>query len=140
MRKLLGQIFARESDFEARFSPNGLDALDQLKTFNPDVVTLDVQMPQMDGLACLDRIMVIRPCPVVMVSSLTEHGAEVTLDALQLGAVDFVAKPCGAISLAMYKFGPTLVATVRAASKARLRRVSRLTERVRLRAKGAAVP
>jgi two-component system chemotaxis response regulator CheB len=79
---------------------------------------------------------VMHPCPVVMISSLTEQGAEVTLDALQLGAVDFVAKPAGAISLAMDEFGPILVETVRAASKARLRRSSRLTERVRLRAKG----
>jgi two-component system chemotaxis response regulator CheB len=84
--------------------------------------------------------MVMHPCPVVMVSSLTEHGAEVTLDALQLGAVDFVAKPGGAISLAMDEFGPILVDTVRAASKARLRRASRLTERVRLRAKGGPAP
>ena len=61
--------------------------------FKPDVVTLDIHMPQMDGLACLDRIMVERPCPVVMVSSLTAEGAEATLQALRLGAVDFVAKP-----------------------------------------------
>jgi two-component system, chemotaxis family, protein-glutamate methylesterase/glutaminase len=74
------------------------------------------------------------------VSSLTERGAEVTLDALQLGAVDFVAKPGGAISLAMDQFGPILVDTVRAASKARLRLASRLTERVRLRAKGGTAP
>jgi len=140
MRRLLGDVFRAEGDFEVALARDGVEALACLETFQPDVVTLDVQMPQMDGLACLDRIMVIRPCPVVMVSSLTEHGAEVTLDALQLGAVDFVAKPGGAISLAMDEFGPILVGTVRAASRARLRRASRLAERVRLRAKGAAAP
>ena len=65
------------------------------RQFKPDVITLDIHMPQMDGLACLDRIMVERPCPVVMVSSLTAEGADATLEALRLGAVDFVAKPDG---------------------------------------------
>ena len=139
MRRLLGDVFKAEGDFELAFARNGVEALACLETFRPDVITLDVQMPQMDGLACLDRIMVMHPCPVVMVSSLTEQGVEVTLDALQLGAVDFVAKPSGAISLAMDEFGPILIDTVRAASKARLRRASRLAERVRLRAnRGAA--
>jgi two-component system chemotaxis response regulator CheB len=136
MRRLLGGVFKAEGDFEVAFARDGVEALGCLETFRPDVITLDVQMPHMDGLACLDRIMVMHPCPVVMVSSLTEHGAEVTLDALQLGAVDFVAKPGGAISLAMDEFGPTLVDTVRAASKARMRRASRLAERVRLRTTG----
>ena len=136
MRRLLGDVFRAENDFEVAVARDGVEALACLETFRPDVITLDVQMPQMDGLACLDRIMVMRPCPVVMVSSLTERGAEVTLDALQLGAVDFVAKPSGAISLAMDEFGPLLVDTVRAASKARLRGASRLAERVRLRANG----
>jgi two-component system chemotaxis response regulator CheB len=137
MRRLLGAVFRAQGDFEVTFAHDGVEALDRLATFQPDVITLDVQMPRMDGLACLDRIMVMHPCPVVMVSSLTELGAEVTLDALQLGAVDFVAKPGGAISLAMDEWGPIVVETVRAASKARLRRSSRLTERVRLRAKDA---
>jgi two-component system chemotaxis response regulator CheB len=140
MRRLLGDVFKAQGDFEVAFARDGVEALACLETFRPDVITLDVQMPHLDGLACLDRIMVMHPCPVVMVSSLTEHGAEVTLDALQLGAVDFVAKPGGAISLAMDQFGPILVDTVRAASKARLRRASRLAERVRLRAKGEAAP
>lgn len=139
MRRLLGDVFKAEGDFEVTFARDGVEALACLETVRPDVVTLDVQMPRMDGLACLDRIMVTHPCPVVMVSSLTEQGAEVTLDALQLGAVDFIAKPGGAISLAMDDFGPMLVATVRAASKARLRRTNRLAERVRLRAQGGAM-
>src|ERR1700733_6047257 len=110
MRKLLGEIFNNEPDCEVRFARNGVEALAQLASFAPDVITLDVHMPQMDGLACLDRIMVERPCPVVMVSSLTAEGAEATLEALRLGAVDFVPKPDGAVSLHMDQLAPELVA------------------------------
>ena len=95
MRKLLGRIFATEADFEVQFARNGLEGLDLVESFAPDVVTLDIHMPQMDGLACLDRIMVEHPRPVVMVSSLTAEGADATFEALRLGAVDFVAKPEG---------------------------------------------
>src|SRR3712207_817736 len=101
--------------------------------FKPHVITLDVHMPEMDGLACLDRIMLERPCPVVMISSLTEAGASVTLEAFALGAVDFITKPDRAISLEMETLGPRLVETVRAASRARLPSSLRLAERVRLR-------
>ncbi|SHK06538.1 two-component system, chemotaxis family, response regulator CheB [Roseomonas rosea] len=147
MRRLMGQVFRAEGDFEIAFARDGAEALELLPEFRPDVVTLDVQMPRMNGLACLDRIMLERPCPVVMVSSVTEKGAVETLQALELGAVDFVAKPGGAVSLAMDELGPLLVEKVRAAAGARLRRSLRLTERVRLRAglaaaepRGPAVP
>jgi two-component system chemotaxis response regulator CheB len=132
-RKLLGQVFAAEDDFEVEFARNGLEALERIKTFQPDVVTLDVHMPQMDGLACLDRIMIERPCPVVMVSSLTAAGAEATLEALRLGAVDFVAKPQGAVSLRIHEMAPELVQKVRLAAGARLRSSLRLRERVQHR-------
>jgi two-component system chemotaxis response regulator CheB len=140
VRKLLGQAFAGEVDFEVEFARDGLEALGKLASFQPDVITLDVHMPQMDGLACLDRIMVERPCPVVMVSSLTEDGAEATLEALRLGAVDFVPKPTGAVSLHMDQLAPELVAKVRAAAGARLRSSLRLKERVRHRIGGSAPP
>jgi two-component system, chemotaxis family, protein-glutamate methylesterase/glutaminase len=133
VRKLLGQAFAGEADFQVEFARDGLEALGKLASFQPDVITLDVHMPQMDGLACLDRIMVERPCPVVMVSSLTEDGAEATLEALRLGAIDFVPKPTGAVSLHMDRLAPELVAKVRAAAGARLRSTLRLKERVRHR-------
>jgi two-component system, chemotaxis family, protein-glutamate methylesterase/glutaminase len=138
VRKLLGQAFAGEADFEVAFARDGLEALSKLASFQPDVITLDVHMPQMDGLACLDRIMIERPCPVVMVSSLTAEGAEATLEALRLGAVDFVPKPGGAVSLHMDQLAPELVAKVRAAAGARLRSSLRLKERVRHRMGGAA--
>ncbi len=133
VRKLLGAIFQGESDFEVQFARDGLEALKQLKLFAPDVITLDVHMPQMDGLACLDRIMVERPCPVVMVSSLTAEGAEATLEALRLGAVDFFPKPEGAVSLHIDELKEGLVAKVRAAAGAKLRSSLRLKERVRHR-------
>lgn len=133
MRKLLGRIFSKEADFEVQFARNGMEALEHLETFRPDVVTLDIHMPQMDGLACLDRIMVERPCPVVMVSSLTADGAETTLKALRLGALDFVAKPQGAISLHIDDLTDELLTKVRAASTARIRSSTRLKERVRHR-------
>jgi two-component system chemotaxis response regulator CheB len=140
MRKLLGRVFSTEADFEVQFARNGLEALAALDTFRPDVVTLDIHMPQMDGLACLDRIMVEHPCPVVMVSSLTAEGAETTLQALRLGAIDFVAKPAGAISLHIEDLTAVLVSKVRAAAGARMRSSARLKERVRHRIGGGATP
>ena len=83
MRKLLGGIFSAEGDFDIRFARNGREALELAKSFQPDVVTLDVHMPEMNGLDCLDRIMVETPRPVVMLSALTEEGAEETLQALR---------------------------------------------------------
>ena len=133
IRRLLGGVFTAEGDFEIAFARNGLEALEQVHAFKPHVITLDVNMPEMNGLACLDRIMLERPCPVVMVSSLTEAGASVTLEAFELGAVDFITKPDRAISLEMETLAPRLVETVRAASRARLPSSLRLAERVRLR-------
>ena len=138
MRKLLGRVVADVGDFEVHFARNGPEGLEQLATVNPDVVTLDIHMPGMDGLTCLDRIMIERPRPVVMVSSLTREGAEATLEALRLGAVDFVPKPEGAVSLHMEVFGPLFVAKVRAAAGVKLRASLRLRERVQHRVGGSA--
>lgn len=132
MRKLLGQMFEAERDFQIEFARNGEDALAIIPIFRPDVVTLDIHMPLMDGLTCLDRIMIEHPCPVVMVSSLTEEGAEETLTALDMGAVDFIAKPEGAISLGIEELTPRLVRKVRTAAGSRIRRTRRLGERLRL--------
>jgi two-component system chemotaxis response regulator CheB len=137
MRRLLTQIFTAAGDFEVATARDGDEAIAQLTAFGPDVITLDIHMPGMDGLACLDRIMVERPCPVVMVSSLTEEGAEETLEAMALGAVDFFPKPRGAVSLAIEEVAPDLVETVRSAAKARISRALRLADRVRFHA-GAA--
>jgi two-component system, chemotaxis family, protein-glutamate methylesterase/glutaminase len=133
VRKLFGRVLAAEPDFEVAFARNGLEALEQLETFRPNVITLDVQMPQMNGLECLDRIMVQRPSPVVMVSTVTAEGAEATLDALRLGAVDFVSKPAGAVSLQIDEFAPILKEKIRAAATAKLPASRRLKERVQLK-------
>jgi two-component system chemotaxis response regulator CheB len=140
LRRLIGQVFSSEPDFEVAFARSGSEALDALTSFGPDVVTLDVQMPEMDGLTCLDRIMVERPCPVVMVSSLTASGAEATLEAFHLGAVDFVAKPSGAVSLHMDAWGPELLAKIRAAAAVKMRSSRRLKDRVRHRIGGRSAP
>ncbi|HEX7822525.1 MAG TPA: chemotaxis-specific protein-glutamate methyltransferase CheB [Sphingobium sp.] len=136
MRRLLTGIFASAGDFEVQIARNGGEALEKLVSFAPDVITLDIHMPEMDGLACLDRIMVVRPCPVVMVSALTAEGAEETLEAMALGAVDFIAKPKGAVSLEIDTISAALVDKVRAASKARISRATRLRERIRAVADG----
>ena len=134
MRKHLRQIFEDEGDFDLAFARNGREALEQVAAFNPDVVTLDVNMPELDGLSCLEQLMADgTEARVVMVSSLTERGAEITLRALELGAVDFVPKPDGTVSLSIERIHGMLVNKVRAASKARPRRALGLRERVRAR-------
>jgi two-component system chemotaxis response regulator CheB len=138
MRKFLGEIFRSEGDFEVCVARNGVEALALARSFAPDVITLDVNMPEMDGITCLSRIMVECPKPVVMVSSLTSEGAEVTLQALSLGAVDFIPKPDGTVSLHIDKIRGALVAKVRAAARARVRQSRGLVERVRHGARAAA--
>jgi two-component system chemotaxis response regulator CheB len=133
VRKLIGQAFSTQTDFEVRFARNGREALASIASSRPDVVTLDVHMPEMDGLACLDRIMIETPCPVVMVSSMTAAGADATLEALRLGAVDFVAKPTGAVSLRFDDLARPLIEKVRAAAGVRLKTSLRLRERIRFR-------
>lgn len=132
IRRVLSEILS-EAGFEVAIARDGAEALAKLGSFLPDVVTLDVQMPSMSGLECLDRIMLERPCPVVMVSSLTADGAEETLTALELGAVDFVPKPDGVMSLVAGELAPVLVEKVRAAATARVGRAHRLVERLRAR-------
>jgi two-component system chemotaxis response regulator CheB len=133
MRRLLGNIFKSQSDFEVEFARDGVEGLAKVHQFLPDVVTLDVHMPNMDGLACLDRIMLERPSRVIMVSSRTTAGAEETLEAMSLGAVDFVTKPDGAISLQIDDLTTTLIEKVRSVAKMRLRASHRLVERVRMK-------
>ena len=99
MRKVLTDLFQSQADFEvADVARNGAEAVEKVQALSPDVVTLDIEMPVMDGLAALEKIMAVRPTPVIMVSSLTKAGADATIKALALGAVDFVAKSGGAIS------------------------------------------
>lgn len=139
MRRLLGGVLTSGGEFEVAYARNGVEALDQIRSFKPHVVTLDVEMPEMDGLACLDRIMLDHPRPVVMVSSQTTAGAEATLRAMELGAVDFVPKPGGPISLEIDDLAPILLEKISVAATARLPRAHRLTERVRARMERAVI-
>jgi len=131
MRRQLNAIFQAEGDFEIRLARNGREAVEENLAFEPDVITLDINMPEMDGLTALSLLMAQRPVPVVMVSSLTEKGAMATLEALNLGAVDYIPKPGGTISLSMVEIEAEVIAKVRAAARARLKTARGLAARIR---------
>ena len=95
-------------------------AREKIKQLNPDVLTLDVEMPKMDGITFLSNIMRLRPMPVVMISSLTEQGAEITLQALEIGAVDFVEKPRLDVAHGMKEYTAQIIEKVKIAAKARV--------------------
>jgi len=120
MRGLITAALRRDPEIEVLGSAaDPLEAREAIKRLNPDVITLDVEMPNMNGLEFLEKIMRLRPMPVVMVSTLTQAGAEVTLAALELGAVDAVGKPCAGIT-AMEAFAD-LAAKVKVAARSRVR-------------------
>jgi len=125
VRGLLAEIIDRQSDMccvGAAADP--LVAREMIRNLNPDVITLDVEMPRMDGLDFLQRLMRLRPMPVVMVSTLTERGADVTLKALELGAVDFVSKPKIGVADGLRQLGADITEKVRTAAKARVHRLA----------------
>ena len=119
MRRQLSIVFEAEGDFLIQTARNGMEAIALNQSFAPDVITLDINMPGMDGITALSHIMAQRPVPVVMVSSLTEKGALATFEALNLGAVDYVAKPGGTISLSLSQVRVDLLSKVRSAVRAR---------------------
>jgi len=124
MRGLLTEIINSSPQLEVVGSaPDAATARELIKTLNPDVLTLDVQMPKMDGLEFLDRLMRLRPMPVVMVSAYTAAGSETTLRALELGAVDFIGKPRADSPQSMDAYTEELVEKILAASSAKLRRL-----------------
>lgn len=119
MRQMLASVLESDSDIEVvGAAPDALSARQMIKDLNPDVITLDVEMPGMDGLTFLDKIMKLRPMPVIMVSSLTQKGAKTTIKALECGAVDFVAKPTGTVQEGLPELKSNLVAKVKAAVNA----------------------
>ena len=135
MRQLMTEIINSHSDMEmVATAPDPLVARDLIKQYNPDVLTLDVEMPRMDGLDFLEKLMRLRPMPVVMVSSLTGKGSEITLRALELGAVDFVTKPALGIREGMLAYSQMIADKVRAASRARLHTRSPLPAPMMLKA------
>ena len=127
MRALLTEIISGAGDLEVVGSaPDPIAAREMIKALNPDVLTLDVEMPRMDGLDFLERLMRLRPMPVIMISSFTAAGSEVTLRALELGAVDFLAKPQAGNLALLEVYADEIRDKIRAASTARLKAAPRV--------------
>ncbi|WP_139488968.1 protein-glutamate methylesterase/protein-glutamine glutaminase [Brevibacillus dissolubilis] len=125
MRKVISDILSADAEVEViDKAKNGKEAIEKVKNLQPDVVTLDIEMPEMNGLEALEYLMKHHPVPVVMLSSLTMEGAEATIRALELGAFDFVTKTSGPISLDIHKVGDTIVDIVKQAAKSK-RRIGR---------------
>ena len=121
IRSLLKEVINKETDMEVvGQAPDPIIAREMIRELNPDVLTLDVEMPRMDGLEFLEKIMRLRPTPVIMISSLTERGSEVTLRALELGAVDFIAKPKLDIKSGLESYAQEITEKIRGAARARL--------------------
>ncbi|HNV58392.1 MAG TPA: chemotaxis response regulator protein-glutamate methylesterase [Rhodoferax sp.] len=124
VRGLLAEIINRQKDMECVGAANDpLIAREMIRELNPDVITLDIEMPKMDGIDFLSKLMRLRPMPVVMISTLTERGGEVTMRALELGAVDFVAKPKIGVADGLRDLADQIVEKVRIAASAHVHRV-----------------
>ncbi len=123
MRRIISQIIGSQSDMEVvGTARDGVEALEQARTLCPDVITLDVEMPRMNGIQFLEQIMPESPQRVVMLSSLTSAGAEATFTCLQKGAIDFLEKPSGSISLDIGDMGDEIVCKVRSAAMATIQK------------------
>ena len=121
VRKLLSEMLGNDRDIEiVGTATDPYAAREKIKQLNPDVITLDVEMPRMDGITFLENLMRLRPMPVVMVSSLTQKGADVTLRALELGAIDFVTKPKIDVAGSLANYAEELIAKVKVAAGARV--------------------
>ncbi|OWQ93226.1 chemotaxis response regulator protein-glutamate methylesterase [Roseateles aquatilis] len=141
VRSILTEIINRQPDMQCiGAASDPLAAREMIRNLNPDVITLDVEMPKMDGLDFLQRLMRLRPMPVVMVSTLTERGAEVTLKALELGAVDFVAKPKIGVADGIRGLAQDITDKIRIASKAQIRRLHTAAPASGAPATGGATP
>ena len=124
VRSLLTEIINRQTDMQCiGAASDPLVAREMIRELNPDVITLDVEMPRMDGLEFLSRLMRLRPMPVVMVSTLTEQGADITLRALEMGAVDYVAKPRIGVSSGLNELASDIVDKIRVAASAHVKRL-----------------
>ena len=124
VRSLLAEIINRQHDMECIGTANDpLVAREMIREKNPDVITLDIEMPKMDGIDFLGRIMRLRPMPVLMISTLTERGAEVTMRALELGAVDFVSKPRVGVANGLTQLSNEIVEKIRIAATAHVHRM-----------------
>jgi len=141
VRSLLGEIVNRQPDMDCIGSAaDPFAAREMIRNLNPDVITLDVEMPRMDGIDFLSKLMRLRPMPVVMVSTLTERGAEVTMRALELGAIDFVAKPKIGVADGLKQLAEEITEKIRIAAKAHVKRASATPPAPAAGATGAGAP
>lgn len=139
MRKVISDILSTDPEIEViDRAKNGLECIEKCKQLDPDVLTLDIEMPIMNGLDALEKMMNECPVPIVMLSSLTKEGAEATIQALELGAFDFVTKPSGPISLDIHKVGDRLIERVKAAAAVK-GRLKKTTPRVNKPLSGTAI-
>lgn len=141
IREVLTRMLSRDGDIDVvGTATDPIDAREKIKQLNPDVVTLDIEMPNMNGLAFLEKLMRLRPTPVVMVSTLTKKGASETLLALELGAVDFVAKPSAEFAGGIDAFGAGLRDKIRAAAKSDVRGQASRVDTPKVAIRTAAAP
>jgi len=125
VRQILTEILSSDRQIEVvGTAPDPIAARDKIKRLNPDVLTLDVEMPKMDGITFLNNLMRLRPMPVIMISSLTEKGADITLQALELGAVDFVEKPKIDVAHQLEAYTHEIIQKIKAAAGAKIRAIA----------------
>ena len=141
IREVLSRMLTRDGDINVvGTATDPIEAREKIKQLNPDVVTLDIEMPNMNGLDFLEKLMRLRPMPVVMVSTLTKKGASETLLALELGAVDFVAKPSAEFAGGLDAFGASLRDKIRDAARTDVRGAATRIETPKAAVKTAAAP
>lgn len=133
MRKIVSDLLNSDPEIEVvTTARDGLDAWEQLRNIDPDVILLDVEMPRLDGLALLEKIFAERPRRVVMLSALTQEGSEITIQALERGALDFISKPSGSISLDIEKKREEIITKVKLASTIPLSQVEKFSSQGRV--------
>lgn len=131
VRQVLSEIINSSSKLEViGVARDPIDAREKIKQLNPDVLTLDVEMPKMDGVTFLKNLMRLRPMPVVMISTLTEAGADITLEALEVGAVDFISKPKLDVQGALKEYTAEIIEKLEIAGKAKVREYKKSVVRV----------
>lgn len=122
VRQVLTDLLSRDGAIEVvGAAPNPIVARDMIKSLNPDVLTLDIEMPRMDGLAFLEKVMTLRPMPVIMISSLTQKGADTAIRALELGAIDYVAKPTVGLVDGLPALSEQIISKIKMAASAKIR-------------------
>lgn len=128
IRSLLKEIISAETDlYVVGAAPDAFIARDMINKFSPDVITLDIEMPRMDGITFLAKLMKARPTPVLMISTLTKKGAEATLKCLELGAIDFIAKPKLDVAQGVEEYRQIILEKIRAAATSKVKRVTNTT-------------